>query len=368
MDGPRRLLVHELPALGKLVDTVFMNGIDGVMARAFPTLFDERNVDNLLVFSDGDEIVSHLGRTERWANLGGSLVRVGCVGAVATGEAHRGQNLAARLLKRGCAEAAACGVDFFLISGGRGLYRRAGAADVGLDYRAAVPLATAEGLAADAVGVRPFEDGDLGVWMTAYRQKVAHFVRTLEDWNCALQSRICQTYDSDFLTITHRGMPCGYVVCRVSEEDWVCRVLEYGGDALAVAGALQQVMERHDVKSLRMAVQGTDPILLQLLNGAGAAFEHIHISGTLLVLNFRQLIERLRPWFESVAGSEAAHSIQVRREGLGFAFTCGDESVELEDLMAATEFVFGHHERNRPTGVFAKLFPAPSLRYGLNFI
>ena len=368
MDGPRRLLVHELPALERLVDTVFMHGTEGAMLRAFPTLFSDENVDRLLVFSDGDRIVSHVGRTERWANLGGCTVRVGCIGAVATDEAYRGQNLAAQLLKSACAEATACGVDFFVISGGRGMYRRAGAADVGLDYRGIVELTAARELAMDGVEIRPFEDGDRAVWMAAYRCKAAHFVRPLEDWNGALQSRICQTYDADFLTVTHHEMPSGYIVCRVSEKDWICRVMEYGGDAVVVAGALLRVMERHDVKALRIRVQGTDPVLLQVLKHAGVTLDPVHTSGTLLVLNFRQLIERLRPWFESTAGLEAASAIEVRRDDERFVFTCGDESVELENLVAATEFVFGHHERNRPTGIFAKLFPAPTLRYGLSFI
>jgi len=368
MDGPRRLLVHELPALGKLVDAVFTHGTEGAMLRAFPTLFSDENVDKLLVFSDGDRIVSHVGRTERWASLGGCTVRVGCVGAVATDEAYRGQDLAGRLLKRASAEAAACGVDFFMISGKRGLYRRAGAADVGLDYRATVDLAVSRGLAMNDVRVRPFEDGDLSVWAAVYRQKAAHYVRPLEDWNGALQSRICQTYDADFLTLTHREVPCGYIVCRVSEEDWICRVMEYGGDAALVAGALLQVMERHDVRALRIRVQGTDPVLIQRLKHAGVTLDPVHTSGTLLVLNFRQLIERLRPWFESCAGLEAASAIKVRHDDARFVFTCGDESAELENLVAATEFVFGHHERNRPSGIFAKLFPAPTLRYGLSFI
>ncbi len=368
LDGPRHLEPHELPALDDLVDDVFMDGAPGSMHQAFSTLFNEQNVDNLLVFSDGDRIVSHVGRTERWASLGGCTLRVGLVGAVATDETHRGKALASRLLAQACAEATAGGVDFFMISGGRGLYRRMGAADVGLDFRATVERAVADGLTIADVAIRPFEDGDLRVWTAAYQQKVAYYIRPTLDWASAIQSRICQTYDVDFLTITYAGRPCGYIICRVSQQDWRCRVMEYAGDAILVLGALAQVMERHDAKTLQLTVQGTDPILLEHLNRARASLEPIHTSGTLLVLNFRQLLDRLRPWFETTAGPEAARSLAVLTEEGRFVFTCGDESAELDDLMSAEEFVFGHHERNRPSGVFAKLFPAPSLRYGLSFI
>ncbi len=368
MEGPRRLLAHELPALGRLVDTVFMNGTEGAMNRAFSTLFNAANADNLLVYSDGDRIVSHVGRTERWASLGGCTVRVGCVGAVATDDAYRGQGLASKLLLQACVEAMAAGVDLFMISGGRGLYRRAGAAEVGRDYRATVELAAARELALEAVAIRPFEDGDLPIWMATYQQKLAHYVRPSDDWECALQSRICQTYDADFLTITNDGTPCGYIVCRVSEEDWLCHIMEYAGEARIVAAALAQVAERHDAHALRLVVQGTDPILFAYLERAKFALEPVHSSGTLLIVNLQQLVDRLRPWFAARAGLEAAERLDVLRDGDRFVFTCGDASVELENLAAATEFLFGHHERNRPSGVFAKMFPAPTLRYGLSFI
>jgi predicted N-acetyltransferase YhbS len=368
MIGPRRLVAHELPALEILVDTVFMNGTAGAMRRLFPTLFNDRNVDNLLVFSEMNRIASHVGRVERWASLGGCTVRVGCVGAVATHEEFRGRNLASQLLAQACADASASGVDFLMISGGRGLYRRAGAAEVGLDFRATVEPPASRALALGDVGIRPYEDGDLSVWTSAYQRKIAHYIRPAEDWSCALQSRVCQTHDADFLTVTYREMPCGYLVCRVSEDDWSCHVMEYAGDAVFVCAALELVMERHDVRVLRMAIQGTDPFLLDHLKFAGALLEPEHTSGTLLVLNFPQLIDRLRPWFEMTAGLENAHKLAVCQEGGRFAITCGDESVELDSLASATEFVFGHHERNRPTGVFARLFPVPTLRYGLSFV
>lgn len=368
MEGPRRILAHELPALGRLVDVVFMNGTDGAMGHAFPTLFTPANTDNLLVYSDGDHIVSHVGRTERWASLGGCTVRVGCVGAVATDDAYRGQGLASKLLLHASAEGMAAGVDFFMISGGRGLYRRAGATEVGRDYRATVELEAARDLALDAVAIRPFEDGDLPVWMASYQQKPAYYVRPSEDWEFALQSRICQTYDADFLTITNDGTPCGYVVCRVSEDDWLCHIMEHAGDARIVAAALAQVAERHDAHALRFVVQGTDLVLFAYSKRAGITLEPVHSSGTLLIVNFQQLVDRLRPWFATRAGLGAAERLDVQRDGDRFVFICGDASVELENLAAATEFLFGHHERNRPSGVFAKMFPAPTLRYGLSFI
>ena len=47
MDGPRTLKSGEMASLGRLVNIVFQGKEDGSMLRWFPTLFSEKNLDNL---------------------------------------------------------------------------------------------------------------------------------------------------------------------------------------------------------------------------------------------------------------------------------------------------------------------------------
>ena len=367
MEGPRCLERGELGSLEELVDTVFMNGRAGVMGRAFPALFNENNAANILVYSDEGRIVSHVGRTERYASLGGCTVRVGCVGAVATYEEYRGRNLASLLLERTCQDAAASGVDFLMISGDRGLYRRAGAASVGLDRRVLLGPAEAQRLRAAQYAIRPYEAADLPFWMEAYERKGAHFIRPRDDWDWALATRICQTAECDFVSITLEGAVCGYVVCHVSNRDGACAVMEFVGDA-AVASVLGLLMERHNTKSVRMHVQGTQLALLDMLTRAGATMEAVHSAGTLLVLNFPQLVERLRPWIASRIGLDVAASMRVREKDGHVKFQAGEDSIEFASRAEAAELMFGNHERNGGAGVFARAFPVPSLWYGLNYV
>ena len=134
MEGPRPVKPGELPSLTRLADTIFADGEEGLMLASFPLLFDESNFENLFVFAKRGRIVSHVGMAQRWACLAGCTVRVACIGAVGTYEEHRGKGLATSLFEAACGKALSDGVDLMMISGGRGLYLRAGAAEVGCDY------------------------------------------------------------------------------------------------------------------------------------------------------------------------------------------------------------------------------------------
>ncbi|MCC6698924.1 MAG: GNAT family N-acetyltransferase [Candidatus Hydrogenedentes bacterium] len=368
MEGPRCLEQGELGSLETLVDTVFMPGKTGVMRHAFPALFNEDNRANLLVYSEEGRIVSHVGRTERWASLGGCTVRVGCVGAVATYEEYRGSSLASRLLERTCRDADASGVDFLMISGDRGLYRRAGAVSVGLDYRLVLNRSEAERLRSADYQVQPYEAADLPVWMEAYERKCAHFIRPLEDWNWALETRLCQLVASEFLSVTLKGAVCGYTVSHVSNRDGACVVAEYAGDDAAIVSVLGLLMERHNTQTVRMHVQGTQTALIGMLAKAGVLMEPVHANGTLLVLDFPRFGDRLRPWIASQVGMASAAALSVREEEDRIYFEMGHERMDFASRADATEFVFGNHQRGRGHGVFARAFPAPSLWYGLNYV
>lgn len=368
MEGPRCLERHEMGSLETLVDTVFMQGQAGVMRRAFPALFNEDNLANILVYADEGRIVSHVGRTERWASLGGCIVRVGCVGAVATYEEYRGRNLASRLLERTCQDAAASGVDMLMISGERGLYRRAGAVSVGLDHRLVLSRNEAQLLRSSEYALRPFDAADLPFWMEAYERKCAHFIRPLDDWNWALETRLCQLVESEFLSITLDGAVCGYTVSHVSSRDGACVVGEYAGDDAAVLSVLGPLMEQHNTQTLRMHVQGTQTTFIGMVARARIRMEPVHANGTLLVLDFPRLIERVRPWIASRVGMGPASALCVRVEEGGVCFQMGRDRIDFATPADATEFVFGNHQRDRGEGGFACAFPVPSLWYGLNYV
>lgn len=306
MDGPRSVRLTEMPSLARLVDDVFGSRSDGAMFGSFPQLFCEANIENLLVCADGDRIVSHVGMTERRACLAGCTVGVACVGSVATYEEYRGQGLATRLFEVACAKAAGDGMDFMLISGGRGLYRRAGAADVGCDFELTVSADAVAGLIWPGLEVTDFAEGDLGHCVAAYNTRPAHFLRLKEDWTMFLECRSCMCRDTQFEIIRSDGLFTGYYVPVRNAEDESVRVLEFAGEPAAIAAGLGPLMRKYNAQCVHLHLQAGDIVLKAMLEKAGAAAVEVDSSGTLLLLDFDRLMRRLHPYFEQRIGRQEA--------------------------------------------------------------
>src|SRR5947209_3284810 len=128
-DGPRAPRPDEWDQLDALVSTIFAPR----MFRRFPQLYNEANRPNLRVVAEDGRIVCHVGMIQREASLAGCRVGVACIGSVATFEEYRGRGFASLAFQDACDKAAADGVDVMLISGGRGLYTRAGCRRFGPD-------------------------------------------------------------------------------------------------------------------------------------------------------------------------------------------------------------------------------------------
>ncbi|MDA3800037.1 MAG: GNAT family N-acetyltransferase, partial [Kiritimatiellae bacterium] len=101
------------------------------MHLQFPFLLSEDNANNLMVAVDGEKIVSHIGTSLTPMIIDGVEIPYGQIGAVCTHPDYRGQGLGTKLLFNAFENFKANDVNFITISGGRGLYRRNGAVDLG---------------------------------------------------------------------------------------------------------------------------------------------------------------------------------------------------------------------------------------------
>ncbi len=368
MEGPRGLRGEEFPSLSRLMDTVFVGRPEGVMFSRYPQLFNVHNLANLLVFTDGGEVVSHAGMLLRWATLGGCTVRAGLVGAVGTREDRRGQGLASRLLEAACHKARENGADFMLISGRRGLYRRYGAAEVGMGHTAHIHREHAKQLALQEVRLRPFEEHRLDACAGAYQQKPDSFLRPWDDWEYFLTSRHCMNEPAEIICIFERDVFAGYFVLAKDRGGGQGRILEYAGCLGAIASALGALFDYARLKEVEFFLESGSHRLGKLLVQAGCVLRAEPYEGTLLLLNFPQLMERLRPLFETRIGQERSRGMRFTQDGERFVFGVPGQERTITGRRAAAEFLFGNPHVMRPEGVLSRLFPVPTLWYGLNYI
>jgi len=386
--APRPPEPGEFPALFALVDGVFRAG-GGSMAHDYPRLLTEPNRFNLRVIVENDRVVSHAGIVIRGASMEGMHIRVALMGAVATHPDSRGRGYAGACVRSAMERAVECGADVMWISGGRSLYKRAGAREVGSDLEYVVAAEHLRRFTRPGIELRKLTRDDILDAAELYSHEAVRFVRPLEDWRAALRTGFAFDGPSSFLGAWDAGRLAAYIVAREPGSDGESLVVEYAGARGVLLGALAEALERTGATSLRLHVGQHDRTLSSRLRAGGIVGKTVPTAGTALILRFDSLMGRFRERFLERAGEAAASQLSFAEEGPPleadnrFRIACGPDVIRISGRGTLAEFLFGKPgctpgdaSVNDETcfrlwgagGPFRAAFPAPGLWYGLNFI
>jgi GNAT superfamily N-acetyltransferase len=367
MEGPRPVAPGEKKSLSDLVDNVFNCPSKGQMFSHFPEFFSDDNNENLLVFSDGGRVVSHAGLISRWACLHGCTIRVAFLGSVATYEEFRNQGLASRLFAVAMDKARADGADIMMISGGKNIYRRAGAADVGREFQVGIHRSAARTIHANDVRLEELKGGAIFSCAEIYETRAAHFIRPREDWKHFAQSGIAWGQETEVLGINRRGIRTAYIILSKVIKDGRATVIEHAGDGMDIAGAIKSLFTYRNIHSVKLHLQHDDASLRRILEEAGAQTKpDIMEGGTVLIVNFPQLLGRLTPAFERRAGTREASRLAFRRNEERYCFSDGSATYVFNAVETA-QAIFGHPETQPFSGVLAEIFPIQIPSFGINY-
>ncbi len=372
MEGPRGVRKEEFTTLRELTDAVFrVNMID-----EYPQLFNADNLENLRVCVDVGRCVSHVGMTQRHASLCGSLIRVCCIGAVSTFPEYRKQGLASACFDDAVQKAYQDGVDVMIVSGSRNLYRMRGCLHVGNDTAFTLTAEALSGLEQPGITAEPMTEAELPLVMDCYRQEPVRFLRPLDDYRYALQSHFVMNRVGDFVVIREQGQFRAYVIIHPPGENKRTRLAEFAGDRHAVQAALPALFRRYDLAELNWQVQRHDTLFHALCTEAGLIGTPTSTSGTIKLINFPQLMERLRPRWEEFLGFRDAARLSFRQQEDQYAFRFADQEF-MTDRDTATRLLFGTVEgteaqaiagHGRLTEVLQSILPLPTLWYGINYV
>jgi|DewCreStandDraft_1066081.scaffolds.fasta_scaffold00424_19 predicted N-acetyltransferase YhbS len=389
---PRALRPDEWDSLNRLVSTVFRP----TMFEHYPQLFNEANRENLRVIVVDGAVVSHVGMTQRWASLAGCTVRVACIGAVATYEAYRGRGYATAAFADARRKARADGVDIMLVSGSRGLYLRAGCRRVGRDIEYTITHEHHQALTTLAptptLELSPAGPEHIAILHALHATEPVRFIRPLEDWEMAFQCRIVMNRPADFFLVTHAAQDqagaVAYLIVQRPEPErspagqppgpLTARVVEFAGDRRAIAAALPLVHRHYQVPQVRLHVMGSDMVLQAHLAAAGLTGVPAPSSGTLLVINFPQLMERVRPLLAERLGQHVVGELEfIEEPGGRYMIRRHGEALALPDAGHLGNFLFGTVDPRAecvPEGspalltLLQRALPLPALWYGVNYV
>jgi len=368
------------------------------MFREYPQLFNEHNRENLRVVGEDGKIVCHVGMTQRAASLLGCRIDVASIGAVATLDEYRGKGHASAAFQDACDKAARDGIDLMLISGGRGLYLRAGCRTVGLDHDFTLDTAAAARLESvrppggGGFTFTPLTAAHIPELRNLYAAEPVRYIRRAEDWQMALECGVVMNTAADFWGVRLGDVLVAYVVVhqpakarRREGEPTVTRVVEFAGQRAAILAALPELRRRYGTEHVRIHAQGSDPVFARVLHhatrseGTDSGF-----SGTLRVINFPQLMDRCRPLLAERMGWAAARDMTFETDSPpgsaegGFTIRRGTHTVRVGDLGSLAGLLFGARKLGEgdtiPTGDVTLLrdlqaaLPLPSLWYGISYV
>lgn len=394
VDGPRALRQDEWEGLSHVVGTVFRP----TMFAEYPQLFNAENRENLRVVAQSGRVVCHVGMTQRAASLQGCRIEIASIGAVATLDEFRGKGLASAAFQDACDTAAHNGIDLMLISGGRGLYQRAGCRSVGLDYdflldeSAAGKLASVRPPGGGGFTFVPLTTTHVPEMRALHAAEPVRFIRRAEDWRMALECGIVMNTASDFWGVRLGDVLVAYVIVhqpaktrRREGEPTFTRVVEIAGQRAAILASLPEMRRHYGTEQIRVHAQGSDPVFARVLRlTTGLPGLESGFSGTLRVINFPQLMERCRPLLAERIGHTATRELEFAADeppgsaGGGFTIRRGAEAIRIKDLGSLATFLFGARKPAEsdqpPTGNGALIndlraaLPLPVPWYGISYV
>jgi hypothetical protein len=375
VEGPRGITPDELDELSELVGKVF----NWQMRDNFPTLFCKENADNIRIMKEDGKIVSHIGIVVRDMIINGCKISVGNVGAVCTDENYRKRGHAWAILEDATKKLRADGVDMLLVSGSRSLYLQHGCTHVGkvnvYSIERGTPIIKAR------VQPRKYEIEDLPEWANLYKNEPVRFHRPYNDFHdLTTTARVYRANRSLYSIAIDNNIRAYADIGKAKNEGRESiAVDEYAGSRRAILASVPYWLEQYDVQRCNIPIPVYDLEFTGLLESLGLSPSFSKATGgTITIINFPQLCEKLMPLFEEKVGIPIVQNLKFSERDETYAFRLDGEEAVYNDAHDVARLIFGDPPGiEKPTEIPAEgklrdvlkaIFPIPRPEYGLSYI
>ncbi|RLG95982.1 hypothetical protein DRO37_00760 [Candidatus Bathyarchaeota archaeon] len=381
LEGPRAAKPEELDDIVHLVNSVFMlrHNLPPLMRNRFPHIFNEENLENLRVIVCDGKPVSHVDIWEGHLLICGCWFRVGMLGSVCTHPDYRNRGYASALVKDALSKMRRDNVDFILISGSRGLYKRLGCVEAGRIYR--YNLRREElNLDPKDIDLIGYDESLLKDLIRIYHLEPVRYKRSLEDFSLLAGREISvghvkiKTY-----LVMADGEPIAYVAVKSIRDPSTLEIYEYAGSRNAILHALSVLYEILDVNVIRLAVPHQDINMLHLLERIGLERPPSTAQAVFSIINPQSFLRKVKPYLEERIGKERSEELISSLTDGRIRLYLNGEEVNPQDSRALTLLFFGSPEKLRgppqpevgmkPHPEFiSDALPLPTPMHGLNYI
>ena len=332
-------------SLIRLLNLVMRADSSRSMTGDFPYFLRRENRGNLLVWRDGDRVVSHVGLLPVKASYFGHPLKIGMIGAVATHPDYRQQGLATGALKEAFRRFRRQGGHLLMISGRRHLYFRNGAREVGAFRHYVLPQGEERTGRDTDLELQKAGEEQASEFASLHRRKPVRFLRPLEEWKLRMGEGVCRNRLSEFCLASRGGQPTAYAIFRVEEEQGRarCIVTEWGGRPEDAFLAVSRRVRQERWASSEWTLYPHENYMAGVLDSGGARFKgHRAAGGSLRVADFCALMEALRGYFAELLGKQMAEQLEFQEPSPGeFSVRLREDSLRIEGYGRLAEVIFG---------------------------
>ena len=390
MQGPRGTKPGEFDEVTELVNLVFHGGRPDppTMKDSYPMLFSNWNLPNLRIILEDDKVVSHIGVSQREISVCSCRTKVGGLGSVCTHPDYRERGFATMLLEDTIKMLYAEGATVMIISGGRGLYQRAGCRSVGKRYNFNITRSELDKFpsAPGNIEIVSYQEAEhLKDFAEIQQREVIRFLRPVDDFKAMLDVTVLRReigQGRDDALVVQRGGKCfAYLVMNIGKkrdsEELICRIYEYAGSRLAIMSAIKILFAKHNFNELSVGALPQDTEFLYMLEALGLEPAVGALAGTMRIINFAGLMADFTPYLQQRLGRQTAKSLQFKTDDSKHLFQMGTEQFITESEADLVQLILGTPDdaelkimpsEGKLAEILREVLPLPFVWPGLNYV
>ncbi|SMF89553.1 Predicted N-acetyltransferase YhbS [Paenibacillus uliginis N3/975] len=307
------------------------------MGQSFPMIFEPGISHSYGAFDAEGKVTAFMGLVPFTIRTEAAMLKTFSIGSVCTDPDSRGKGLAGELLNQCKAHAERSGASLIFISGARSLYTRAACRHFGraMQYRL-TPQDTLQlkGKLQGPYQVREMTPDDIFKVHGLIEKRTAAYVSSANELDKLLGASAFSNVirlEQKVLVAEQNGTLVAFAIIGVPGTTMTpsrpATLIEWAGHDEAAAYLLSEAFDRYGLQELIVALPWQDRELSVLLEAAGSEVQNTRNSGTLYLVNGRELLRQIAPMLPE----EAAGILQAEGDHGPYLYKQDGETVILDD-------------------------------------
>ena len=342
--------LNEFNDVTELINYIFRisRNCKPTMVEEFPLLLNKNNIDNMIVISQDNKVVSDVNYLIQEVSIQGEKIKAAAIGAVCTHPDYEKRGFSSKVLDFVESKMLSDGVDILLVSGTRSLYTRRNCSLIKSFYKYSIHPEKVDFptnfkfLEFDETCI---DSNDLNKILHMYNQNSTRYIRTKEEFTTLLHSATIPWGDRSYkkVLVKNNDITIGYIILRITKgnENSFAEVVELSLDNYYVEKVLKHLCYKYDLRKIVYSVhiRNTKD---QLQNVSDTELDYQ--QGSLKIINFEKLCKSLSGYFKQYFSTDFVDNLEFVKHDDKYVIRYKDEALIIDDLNKLNKLFFEYDE------------------------